>query len=173
LPPGRLDSYNLFKDDLKKHIDEIWAMLQRAYASLEGGFATASSKQDLINKTFLTKCVTRNGKIVAVRLYKDAHGRKSIAAATDGSVEGKMGLYKMIDEDILRHRSWGEVSDKMEYIMTKRGGFPIPNIYVKKLLKKDIISLDPDGYHYTREIAGQPHTKIIFAYDGFVNDMLT
>lgn len=162
---------NLFNAELNKHIDEIWILLQNAYKDLHGGFATANSKEDLINKTSLTKIVRKNGKIIAVRLYKDSSGRKSIAGATDGTQAGKDAFYKMIDEDILQKRAWGEVSGKMEFIMAKRGGIPIPNIYAKKLLKKDIISLNPDGYHYTRLINGDPHEKIIFGFDGFVNNI--
>lgn len=48
---------NLFGPELKQHIDVIWDMLQKAYASLEGGFATARTKEELIKKTWLTKCV--------------------------------------------------------------------------------------------------------------------
>lgn len=161
---------NLFKDDLKQYIDIIWDMLQKAYKDLDGGFATASTPEELINKTWLTKCVRRDGKIVACRLYSDKFGRKSIAGATDGTAVGKAAFYKLIEEDITQSRAWGEVSDKMEHVMIKRGGVPVPNIYAHQLTKKEILQYNPDGYHYTRMIAGQPHEKIIFAYNGFVSD---
>lgn len=152
---------NLFKQDLHLYIDDIWDIMQKSYAPI-GGFLTASSKDDLISKVWLAKLVRKNNKIIAVRLYKDQFGRKGIAGGTDGSIEGKLAFYKMIDEDIIRNRSWAEVSDKMEFILRKRGAMPIPNSFAEKLTKKEIISLNPDGYHYTRLIGGKPHEKIIF-----------
>lgn len=163
---------NLFGPELKQYIDVIWDMLQKAYAGLDGGFATARTKEELIKKTWLTKCVRRNGKIVACKLYADKLGRKSIAGATDGSAEGKAGFYKMIEEDFRLKRAWGEVSGKMEHITAKQGAIPVPNIYAEKLTGKPILDLNPDGIHYTREIGGEPHEKVIMAWDGFIKDTL-
>lgn len=160
---------NLHTDQqLAPYIDEIWDMLQKSYASI-GGFKSAKSKEDLINKTGLAKLVRRDGKIVAVKIYKDELGRKSIAAGTDGSMQGKEGLMKMSQEDIKMNRAWGEFSGAMEHIMIKKGGVPIPNTLVSDILGKPIESLDPDGYHYTREIQGELHKKIMI---GDVNKLL-
>jgi hypothetical protein len=152
---------NLFNDDIKVYIDEIWDILQRSYAPI-GGFLTASTKEELIQKSWMAKCVKKNGKIVAVRLYKDQHGRKGIAGGTDGSAIGKQWFMKMIQEDIKFGRSWSEVSGAMEHILRKSGAEPIPNYLAKSLTGKDILELNPDGYHYTRLIGGEPHEKIIF-----------
>ena len=148
------------KEDIAKYIDVIWDILQDSYESI-GGFKSAKSKEDLIQKAGLIKLVRKEGRIVALRVYKDELGRKSIAGGTDGSDLGKLWFMKMCEEDIKLDRAWGEVSGKMEHIMLKRGATPIPNTMVAKILGKPIISLDPDGYHYTREIMGEPHTKIM------------
>lgn len=161
---------NLFKDDLKKYIDEVWDILQSSYKSLEGGFATAATKEQLIEKTWLTKCVRKDGKIIACKLYSDKFGRKSIAGGTDGTIEGKKALFKICDDDVSMKKAWGEVSGKMELVMTKSGAIPISNIYAAQLTKKPILSYNPDGIHYTREIGGQPHEKVIFAYKGFEDE---
>jgi hypothetical protein len=157
------------KEELEKYIDVIWDILQSSYAPI-GGFKSAKSKEDLISKTGLAKLVRKDGKIVAVKIYKDELGRKSIAGGTDGSDVGKIWFIKMCEEDIKLNRAWGEVSGKMEHIMLSKGATPIPNTMVADILGKPVLSLDPDGYHYTREIMGEPHTKIMI---GDVNKLLS
>lgn len=148
------------KHDIAAFIDPIWDIMQKSYAPI-GGFLTASSKEDLINKTGMAKLVRKDGKIIAAKIYKDDKGKKSIAAGTDGSREGKAWLIKMFQEDIKFERAWGEFSGAAEHIMLKQGGVPIPNELVQQILNKPILSLNPDGFHYTREIMGEPHEKIL------------
>jgi hypothetical protein len=147
--------------EMTKYIDDIWDILQKSYANI-GGFKSAKDKQALIGKTGLAKLVVKQGKVIAVTIYKDELGRKSIAGGTDGSAEGKKWFLKMREEDIKLNRAWAEVSGKMETIMIKGGATPIPNSMVAKILGKPILHYDQDGYHYTREIMGEPHTKIMF-----------
>lgn len=150
------------------YIDEIWDMLIKSYEPI-GGFKSAKSKEDLIQKAGLVKLVRRNGKIVAVGIYKDELGKKSIAGGTDGSLEGKQGLFKMSEEDVKMNRAWGEFSGAMEHIMLKKGGVPIPNEMASTILGKPIASLDDDGYHYSREIQGELHRKVMI---GDVNTLI-
>jgi len=155
---------NLHSDqEIKKYIDDIWDILQRSYKDI-GGFATASSKEDLISKTGFAKLVRRNGRIVAVSLYKDKHGRKAIAGGSDGTDQGIADLKKILYDDMKQQRAWAEASGAVEHLLTKYGGVPISNEYAEELLGKQILSKDPDGYHYTREIGGKPYKKIIIGY---------
>lgn len=158
---------NAFDEPSKlKYADQVWDVLQKSYAKLPGGFGTASSLEELIEKSGLWKVIVRNGKVTAVNIYKDQNGRKSIASGTDGSPQGKLD-YKMIkSEDIKLGRAWGEVSDKAELMMAKLGAKPIPAKLAPVLTGKKILSYNPDGYHYTRMIAGDPHEKIMY---GVVN----
>lgn len=149
------------RDELSQYIDEIWDIMQESYKYLEGGFATASSKEELLDKVSFAKLVKKNNKIVAACLYKDKNGRKSIAAGTDGSSEGKKWIMKLFQEDIKFGRSWGEVSGKAEHVKLKMGAVPIPNTMAAELTGKEILSLDPDGFHYTRIIGGQEVRKIL------------
>ena len=155
--------------EMSKYIDVIWDILEKSYAPI-GGFKSAKDKEDLMRKSGLTKLVTKDGKVVAVKIYKDELGRKSIAGGTDGSNEGKKWLIKMSEEDVKLNRSWGEVSGAMEHIMLKKGAVPIPSSMAAEILGKPILSYDPDGYHYTREIQGEPHTKIMY---GDLDKLLT
>lgn len=151
---------NLFGTEMKPYIDQIWDILQSSYSKI-GGFLTAASKEDLMKKVWLAKCVKKGGKIIAVALFKDQFGRKSIGGGTDGTAAGKVAFYNMIKEDIKLKRSWAEVSGAIEHIKLKNGALPVPNIYAAELTGKEILSLNSDGVHYTREIGGEPHEKMI------------
>lgn len=150
----------LTPNDRSKYVDVVWDIMEKSYAKL-GGFKSADDKQDLLDKTSIWKLVRKNGKIVAASLYKDKFGRKCIASGTDGTSEGKSALMQMWLEDTKQNRAWGEFSGPSEHIKLKQGIKPIPNKYASEILDKPIISLNPDGYHYTRMIAGEPHEKIL------------
>jgi hypothetical protein len=149
-------------DQKQKYAKQVWDILQDSYSSLPGGFATAATIEELIEKSWLWKMVKKDGKIVAVQIYKDKHGRKGIAGGTDGSRVGKEAFSKIVADDIKLNRSWAETSGAPERIMTKLGATPVPNSLAAMLTGKEILSLNPDGYHYTRLIAGKPYEKIIF-----------
>lgn len=148
-----------------RYAGQVWELLQRAYGSI-GGFGSASDVDELIDDSGMWKLVTRDGKITALNIYKDKHGRKTIAIATDGTPRGKSDYRMLNSEDVRTSRAWAEVSGAPEHIMAKAGAKPIPSKYANFLTKKDILSYNPDGYHYTRMIAGHPHEKAIY---GVVN----
>jgi hypothetical protein len=149
----------------EKYADQVWAIMVRSYEKL-GGFHTAANIQELIQKTGLWKLCVRDDHVFAAMLYKDQNGRKSIASGTDGSSRGKRDYMLMKDEDVERQRAWAEVSGPAENVMKKSGAQPVPNTLANVLTGKEILELDPDGYHYDRLISGHRHTKIIY---GFVN----
>jgi hypothetical protein len=159
--------YNAFTStDKMKYADQVWAVLQQAYSKLRGGFGTASSLEELIEKSGLWKVVVRDGKVSAVNIYKDQHGRKSIASGTDGTPQGKKDFMMIKNEDVKFNRAWVEVSDAPEKILARMGAKPIPSKFAGPLTGKEILDYNSDGYHYTRLIAGDPHEKIIY---GIVN----
>lgn len=159
--------------DKQKYAEQVWDILQASYAGLEGGFATAATVDELIEKSWLWKMVKRDGKIVAAQIYKDQYGRKGIAGGTDGSSIGKSEFSKIVADDLKLNRSWAEVSGKPEYIMTKLGAQPIPNTLAAMLTKKEILSLNPDGFHYTRLISGKPREKIMFGTVNLPTDAIS
>jgi len=155
---------NVFDEPTKRqYIDVIWDMLDRTYHKL-GGFKSSPDKEHLIKDTSLWKIIRKGGTIIAVKIYKDKYGRKSIGSAHDGTPQGKSELIKMVVDDIRHKRMWGETSHGLEKFYVKQGLAPIPNKYAEKILEKPIISLDPDGIHYTREIQGAPHVKAIYGF---------
>lgn len=148
------------KDEMEKHKNEVWELLQTAYRDI-GGFAAASDPNDLIASTTLWKMVRRDGKIIAVVVYRDQYGRKSLGMGHDGTRASIAEALAIIGEDISRLRSWAEVSGAPEKLMMRKGAIPIPNRYAAALTGKSILSYNDDGYHYTRLIGGKPYEKII------------
>lgn len=104
---------NLIGDTARKqqYKDQIYHMVQQAYRDIGGirgsGFASAD---DMVASIPFWKIATVDGQPVAVKLYKDKQGRKSVAAATDGSAAGKQKLAQMIRDDLLQGRSYAELS---------------------------------------------------------------
>lgn len=155
--------HNAFDASSKlKYAPQVWEILQSSYAKLPGGFGTASSVEELIEKSGLWKIVVRNGSVTAVNIYRDMHGRKSIASGTDGTVQGKKDFMMLKDADIKYKRAWAEVSGAPERILSKLGAKPIPAKFAPLLTGKEILEYNNDGYHYTRLIAGDPHEKVIY-----------
>lgn len=156
---------NAFTDaEKQKYGPQVWEILQKSYASLPGGFGTASSLEELIQTSGLWKIVIRDGKVSSVNIYRDQHGRKSIASGTDGTTQGKKDFLMIKHADVNLKRAWAEVSGAPEKILTRMGATPIPNKYAALLTGKEILELNDDGFHYTRLIAGEPHEKIMLGF---------
>jgi hypothetical protein len=77
-----------------------------------GGVSSGSKEEsDAIHHDIthsgVIKATRRGNKITNVRLYKSQHGRKMIAAGTDGSNQGKEDFLKTSAEDNTQKRAWG------------------------------------------------------------------
>jgi hypothetical protein len=148
------------KEDIEPYLKDIWDIMQFSYKEI-GGFKTASTPQELLDKINFAKLVRKNGKIVAATLYKDKYGRKAIGGGYDGSNIGKESLINIFREDATMKRSWGEFSGAPAHLMIRYGGIPVPNDMAEEILGVPILSKDPDGYYYEREINGEVFRKII------------
>lgn len=154
---------NAFDEKTKlQYGNEVWDLLQKSYSKVPGGFGSADDIPDLIKKGDLWKIVTRAGKVTAVGIYRDQFGRKSIAAGTNGTRQGLADYMMIKNADVQMSRAWAEVSGAPEAIMAKSGCKPIPAKFAHILSKKEILEINPDGYHYTRLIQGEPHEKIMY-----------
>ena len=161
------------KPDKEKYVDEVLDILQSSYKDI-GGIKTPSfmSREAAIDGPHMWKLVVRDGKVIAVNIYKDdGTGRKSVLAGTDGSVQGKREMAKLITDDVTR--SYTEISDAMERFVFKRfpdlaDRYKIPNTEAIKHLQpgEARIPEDDDGYHYDRKIGGGWHTKIMLGTPG-------
>jgi hypothetical protein len=163
-------------EEKMKYADKIWDMLQRSYKKM-GGFKSANSPEELANDPGYWKLVRRGSHITALGVYKkvpNTNNFKMIASATEtepdteggykATEQGKKDYHMLKNDDIKTKRAWTEVSGPAEKLMLKAGAKPIDNKYAEFLTGKKILDLNPDGYHYTRLIQGEPHEKIIVGF---------
>src|ERR1700741_3909740 len=139
----------LTPQDKQKYAIVVWDLLQQSYAPA-GGFHSAASPEELITKSGLWKLMRRDGKITVAAIYRDQNGRKSIAAGTDGSQQGKKDYMAIKNADVSMNRAWAEVSGAPEKILLRSGAKPIPAKFAPLLTGKEIVEYNPDGFHYTR-----------------------
>jgi hypothetical protein len=159
------------------YANQVWDMLQRSYKKI-GGFKSANSPEELVNDSGYWKLIRRGDHITALGVYKKVPNTgnfKMIAHASETYLNPETGDYKattqglkdyhmLKNDDIKTNRAWAEVSGPAEKIMLKSGAKPIDNKYAEFLTGKKILELNPDGYHYTRLIQGEPHEKIIVGF---------
>lgn len=174
--------------------DELIKMIGDSYRYI-GGAIGFETKEDIVKESDLIKLYKNNGEITAVVCYatkrhpnSDAvvlsddrslnFGRKICCfASKEGHSED---LAKILKEDFkdARRNVWCEASAKPVTFLMKLGAKPIPNNITKKILKDKILTdLKDDGFFYTREIGGKPHTKVILGnhlfYDHVSDQELT
>jgi len=146
-------------EDKASYMEELWSLLEITYAEIGG--LMGASKSDLISAPGIWKLVRKNGKIVSGILYRDMSGRKIRLVLHNNTEEGKDWVKKIVKDDIALGRSWGEVSGALEAVMIKLGAQPVSNLKVEEILGKPVSSLHQDGYHYTRDIGGDPEKQKI------------
>lgn len=132
---------NLIQDDPKKsdYVDAVWDMIQKSYAPIGGIKTNGFQSKEAMMKLPFWKVGTVKGKPVAVTIYKDKNGRKSVASATDGSDEGKMRIKNMMAAEL--KRSYGEKSKAA--LGTALKVTPPDVIKQFLILPKDVQALDP------------------------------
>lgn len=165
-------------DLVQKHGSELIKMIYDAYKYI-GGAIGFETKEDIIRECDLIKTFTKDDKIVAAVYYatkrhpnKDAvilnddrsknFGRKIVCFAS--LPEYTNCLTQIIIEDFKdsRRNVWCEVSAKAATLCLKCGAKPIPSKVAAKILSDKIFTdIKDDGFFYTREIGGKPHTKAL------------
>ena len=145
----------------QKYLEVIWPLIELSYSRI-GGYT--GSKESLVQDTSLWKLVRRDGKIVAGQLFKDKLGNKMVCGFSDGTDLGKNEFKRLIVDILRRNKGWMEASGIIEYILSQHMN-PMP---IEKALKvlaalgKEPVSVNSDGFHYTRMIKGKPHQKAMF-----------
>jgi len=169
------------RDAEKKHElkDEVYDLLLRAYAD-QGGLVGSGFRNpsEMVDRIPFWKINRKHGVINAVGMYKDSAGRKRVAMATDGTIEGKKAAADMMVADLTQGRAYGEASGKsLSFALKQFDLLPylIPFDQAAKILAQrgDHVTRpladDPEvirhpylkDYFYTREIGGEPHTKVM------------
>lgn len=183
---------NLFakdEEEREKYADEVWNILQTSYQKIGGlrgsGFG---SKQEMIDKIPFWKIFKRNGRVVAVMMYKDKGGRKRVAMGAD-LPDGKEYVAMEIKHEF--GRAYFEVSGPSYGFIKKAVGVDFMRKYAKTpeevndiVKDEEIISYnewlaqgnpkseDVKGgdplmdYFYMREIGGKKKAKIMLGTRG-------
>ena len=160
------------KDVLKQYKNEIFNLIRDAYSD-KGGFAGADNPRTLIKDTDRAKIVfDSEGKILACALYLvDLGGYKRFGSAgIKGNPESLAAVNAIIKSYIEPYDNWYwvEASDAIEHLFEKNNGNRIPNYFIWHYLNMDNgddrITLDDDGYHYFRNIAGDVIRKSLFGF---------
>ncbi len=156
------------------YANAIHDMLSSSYHSVGGygGLGSGTDKekeaihQDIHHPDHIIKLKKRKGVPHAVAIYKKHHGKKLIAAGTNGTDQGKADLHRMVKDDNHDKRAWGEVSHAMEHLFKKHGHPEIPNQEAGKLTGKEIVQHNPDN-SYDRTLGdGKLHTKRLMGHLG-------
>lgn len=169
--------------EMHAHKHEVHALLKKSYEKI-GGISGSGFKDadDMVKHIPMWKVHKKEGKITAVTMYKDKHGRKGVAAGTDGSEHGKKALGHMMHNDASRKQAWGETSGpalafrkRQDPDLHKKA---IPHDTVKKMFHGEEIRKPPHDdpevlkhpelkhHFYQRNIGGHWHTKAAFGDPG-------
>ena len=179
--------YNYLHKDIDKKkeiVEEVFEMIQRAYASQGGIHGSGfNSPEDMILNIPFWKVSKQNGKIKAAALYKDTNGRKRVAIATDGTPEGKKAATEIVINDLKQDRAYMELSGKSlsflkKLIDLKPYLFSFEKASEFHKSRNDQISRpQPDDlevkrhpdlkeFMYSRSIGGHLHTKVMLGTMG-------
>ena len=152
------------KQQKEKYVDEVWEILKKSYSKIGGikgrGFG---SKQEMIEQIPFWKLVRKDGKIVAVVMYKDKKGRKMVAIGTDGSEEGQKATQDIYKNEF--SRSFFELSDRALGAVLKAVGEKFALKYIKDIdtvkgLLKGNEVLEPDMNDSSVEFIKDNYPKI-------------
>jgi hypothetical protein len=177
---------NLFDPKQKQeYVDVVWDILQKSYQKVGGIHGSGfNSKEDMINSMPFWKIAKKNGRVVAVALYKDKGGRKRVASGTDGTADGLNQLELIGREDLNQERAYAEVSSAaLKFLLKRWKGSDITKYMIlpqdaEKILGAEleypVSDQDPEvvahpqlkKYFYSREIGGKPHTKLMIGKPG-------
>ena len=156
--------------DKAHYASEVFVLLKEAYSKVEGGLLFEDESDLIANSSLWKLAVTKRGEILAVAVFKPKHGQKLVAMAADtknGGDIAKEALAMILKNSL--SRAWMEVSEGAEHFIMKQCGgeqflmhCSVAQEYIGKAIKEV-----GDGYHYIREIAGIPKTKIVLGTPGY------
>lgn len=156
-------------------VDEVFELLQNAYANVKGGLHFSSADKLLLS-TNMWELIYFENTIVAVVVYKAKKGLKMVALGVAENLDFALKehtkrmlayLFRMTFKN-----TWMEVSEAAEKFIMRHGGeqYFVSNTMAKSLTGKNDIALCDDGFHYTRSINGIVKRKIIVGKPKYTKD---
>ena len=159
-------------DYIKNNKQSIWDFLNDGYRYVGyERFCGCDNSRSLLKNANLIKIVFYNNEWIAISVYTGYRGgfkNVGITATIDEKLRsiGVSAVHNIIKNDIGKFNEyfWSECSGSIEKLYEKYNGIKMPNEYVFAILNTPI-SLDEDGFHYTRQIKGDIQRKIIYGFN--------
>lgn len=159
------------KNKIEPLIGYIRQTLDDGYkASNLDGWIGPSEDSTLLDNLTEVRFALSSGSRAALAIYEGRlHGKKMTGiTGIRSNPQYREGVIEIVKHDIANFDKWywAEVSGPIEHYFKKYGGYPIPNIIAKELFRGKLISLNNDGFHYTRELGPkkEPAEKCIFGF---------
>lgn len=158
------------KEDMEKYKDEVFQLLVNGYKK-SGGLLGMNSPDQLVAETDFWKLCRRKGKITVAFCYSTKRGgRKTCYGSCLMTKDGKQDMLKIMRDDMIEfgRKVWAEVSGPIEHIYLDKMHAPVIPADVAQLILHDkkFEKIDPDGFHYWRNIGGELKRKIMIGlYD--------
>lgn len=136
--------------DREEHLDDVWAMVQKTYASIG---VKVSSPNEILSKYDVWDLNIQEGRPIAFSLsHRTKFGFKVGLLGSDGSLEGKTVAVRNLRNNYNRDGYYTEVSHKVKDIVLASGAPVVCATYVSEVLGKPIEPVDEISYR--RNISG-------------------
>lgn len=169
---GFKPEHERYREEYRNQIHDIIRNTYKGIGGYVGLGHGTQEESDAIHDAISSnnmKVVRRGNSVSAVKIYKDMHGRKSIAGGQNGSMQGKRDYAKLLHDDHKQQRAWAELGGAPNHIADKMGVPTIPSNQAEKILGKPVEIVSPT--HYKRE--GIPGTKSIRGYPKLNESLLS
>jgi len=127
----------------EKYKQAVYDIIVHSYKSIGGSTTGGTESPDALLSIPFWKLAVKDGRVVAVILYKDKNGRKTVASGTDGSLAGKKAMIDMVKSD--PERSYSEKSKSALNLFMKSFKNPETKLIepekAAKILKTDIMPI--------------------------------
>ena len=156
---------NLTDEEKEEFADEIFGLIDKAYAPI-GGNPNYKSSSDVVGRekeaNYMVIDLDDDPEFDAVKVTKSkSAGNKSVGMGHDGSKPARSAAVNITSLMLKEPGHYVEVSGKLKDILIAKG---VPIVTdketIEKVMKGKDIKLNDDG-SYERYIGGQKHTKIL------------
>ena len=156
---------NLTDEEKEEFADEIFGLIDKAYAPI-GGNPNYKSSSDVVgserNANYMVIDLDDDPEFDAVKVTKDkAAGNKSVGMGHDGSKPARSAAVNITAIMLKEPGHYVEVSGKLKDILIAKG---VPVVTdretIQQVMKGKDITMNNDGT-YSREIGGEKHTKTL------------
>lgn len=159
------------KRKMQRYADQVWALLNHAYAQVPGGLLF-QDKKDLIQQSHTWHLALNEKGVLAITVHKFKRGLKLVAAAKAKLLHQaeltKQALIYLVSHAL--NTGWMEVSEAFEsFVMKYCQGYRylISADLAYQLLQKTDITQADDQYHYHRVINGLKKMKLALGTPSF------